>query len=100
VAGIHVVVPHALGQEAAQVRVAQFLDRIRQEYGHEVNDLRGAWTESRLDFAFSTRGLDVRGMLEVLELEVIVSGPLPFAALFFRGRIEQTIRDELQKALG
>lgn len=94
-----VAVPHAVGQQAAQVRVAQFLEQVRREHADKVSDVRGQWEENRLDFAFVASGLQVQGTLVVEEEIVQVFGPLPLAAMFFRGRIEQTIRGELEKLL-
>ncbi len=98
-AGFDVSVPHRLGREAALVRVQQFLDQVRHNYGDDVSDVRGEWNDNRLDFGFAARGLAVRGALVVEEQLVHVTGPLPLAALFFRGRIEQQIRQELEKLL-
>jgi hypothetical protein len=98
-AGFSVSVPHRLGREAALVRVQQFLDDIRQTYGQDLSDVRGQWQGNRLEFGFKAKGLGVHGTLTVEETEVRVAGPLPLAAMFFRGRIEQQIRQELEKLL-
>jgi Putative polyhydroxyalkanoic acid system protein (PHA_gran_rgn). len=98
-AGFHVTVPHALGHEAALSRVQKFLDDVRQDYAAQVSDVRGQWSGNRLDFGFSATGLPVQGTLVVEDNTVHVSGPLPLAALLFRGKIEQTIRQELEKLL-
>jgi hypothetical protein len=99
-ASFHVSVPHAIGREDALVRVQQFLDDVRQNYAAHISDVRGEWQENRLEFGFSATGLPVRGTLVVEEAAVHVTGPLPLAALFFRGKIELTIRQELEKLLG
>jgi hypothetical protein len=52
-----------------------------------------------LQIELSLRGIGVSGQMVVEETHVHVSGPLPLAALFFRGRIEQTIRSEIERAL-
>jgi putative polyhydroxyalkanoic acid system protein len=92
-------VPHTLGQAAARRRVDQFLDDVRRREPSHVTDVTGHWTANRLEFAFVTMGLPIRGTLTVEESSVHVSGPLPLMAALFRGRIEQTIRDDLQKLL-
>lgn len=99
-ASFNVSVPHVIGREAALVRVQKFLDDMRQNYAAHISDVRGEWRENRLEFGFSATGLPVRGTLVVDDAAVHVTGPLPLAALFFRGRIEQTIRQELEKLLG
>lgn len=98
-AGYSVRVPHALGRGAALTRVQDFLDEAVRNFAADVSDVSGQWREHRLDFAFAARGLAVQGTLIVEEDAVLVSGPLPLAALLFRGRIEQTIRQELEKRL-
>ncbi len=98
-AGFQVSVPHAIGRDAALARVERFLDDVRQSYAAHISEVRGQWSENRLDFSFSATGLPVQGTLVVEDSAVQVSGPLPFAALLFRGKIEQTIRQELEKLL-
>jgi hypothetical protein len=99
VAAFDISIPHRLGREAALARVQRFLEDLRQSYSHEISDLCGQWDDNQLDFSFAARGLTVQGRLVVEESFVRVAGPLPLAALFFRGRIEQTIRQELEKLL-
>ena len=98
-AGFNVSVPHSIGREAALARVQRFLDDMRQNYAAYISDVHGQWSENRLDFGLSATGLPVQGTLVVEENAVHVAGPLPFAALLFRGKIEQTIRQELEKLL-
>ena len=98
-AGYSVRVPHALGGEAALLRMQEFLEFVRRNHAAEVTDVHGRWDANCLDFGLTVRGMRVQGRLAVEEDAVLVSGPLPLAALLFRGRIEQTIRQELEKIL-
>jgi hypothetical protein len=95
-----VSVPHQLGQEAAQTRVTSFLETVQREYAAHVSDVKGEWDGSELAFGFVASGFKVSGTLDVQESTVIVAGPLPLAAAFFRGQIERTIREQLQRLLG
>ncbi len=52
-----------------------------------------------LQFGFRRAGFKVSGTLDVLESAVNVPGPLPLAAALFRGQIERTIREELERLL-
>jgi hypothetical protein len=98
-ANYYVVVPHALGQEEALARLQRFLEDIERQYAPQVSDVRGEWEQNRLEFGFVASGLSIDGAM-VVEHEVVeVSGPLPLIAAMFRGRIEQTIRDELARLL-
>ena len=94
-----VSVPHQLGREAARGRVEQFLEAVQRDYAAHISNVQGTWAGDQLQFGFSASGLAISGTMQVEESAVQVSGPLPLAAALFRGRIEQTIRDELQKLL-
>jgi hypothetical protein len=96
----NVSVPHELGQDDALARLRRFLDDVQRDYAAHVRDVRGEWIENRLQFGFVATGLPISGTLVVEETIVHVAGPLPLAAALFRGRIEQTIRDQLQRLLG
>jgi hypothetical protein len=98
-AALHLAVPHCLGRAEAQARLERFLEDIRTRHAAELNDVRGGWTDNELQIALSIRGIGITGRMVVEEAQVVVSGPLPLVALFFRGRIEQTIREELERAL-
>jgi hypothetical protein len=98
-ASYSVSVPHELGQGAALARVAKFLDQVKRDHAETISEAQGEWKGNELVFAFSASGLPITGNLLVEEKEVRVAGPLPFLAGMFRGRIEQTIREELQKLL-
>jgi hypothetical protein len=90
-------VPHALGRGAAVDRLQQFIDKVRTR--SDVSDLTETWTDNVLNFSFKTFGLTVEGTATVEDDHVRMDGKLPLAAAPFRGRIEGSIHDELQKIL-
>lgn len=92
-------VSHDLSRSRATERLKAFLDEVRRLHGDKVQNLRGEWRETTLDFAFTAYGMAVQGSMVVEEALVRVEGRLPLAAAFFRGQIEQTIRGELTRIL-
>jgi len=92
-------VTHNLGQQKATEKLQHFLEQVRERYADQLSDMRGDWSEQGLEFAFKTMGMAVQGNLTVEDGAVHVNGKLPLAAALFRGRIEQTIRTELEKLL-
>ncbi len=52
-----------------------------------------------MDYSFSTYGFNIKGDIDVEPDQVKVNGNLPFAAMMFKGKIEQTVREELEKLL-
>ncbi|MHB0955563.1 MAG: polyhydroxyalkanoic acid system family protein [Pirellulaceae bacterium] len=93
-------VAHQLGQEQATERLKQFLDHVREQYKDFVTDLQGNWTDNILTFSLKTYGFKIDGILTVEDQAARLAGNLPFAALAFRGKIEQSIASELRRELG
>jgi hypothetical protein len=93
-------VPHGLPRDQAAEKLKTFVEAVRREHGEKVQNLRGQWRETTLEFAFTAYGMAVEGSMIVEESHVRVEGTLPLAAVLFRGQIEQTIRGELVKILG
>jgi putative polyhydroxyalkanoic acid system protein len=93
-------VPHQLGQEEAVARLRGFMEKVKQRYQNQVSDLEEQWTDNVLDFGFKTYGFQIKGHMAVEPTEVKFDGQIPFAAMMFKGKIEQTIRDEMNKLMG
>ncbi|MGD9722364.1 MAG: polyhydroxyalkanoic acid system family protein [Pirellulales bacterium] len=91
--------PHALGAEEATNRLKTFFAKLKERHQDKVSNLEEQWNDNRLDYSFSTFGFNIKGDLTVEPGEVKVSSNLPFAAMMFKGKIEQTVREELEKLL-
>lgn len=92
-------VPHSLGKEQATEKLKLFLEQVAQRYKDQVSKIDGSWEDNKLNFSLTTFGFTIGGDLTVEEDNAILEGQLPFAAMAFRGKIEQGIKAELEKAL-
>ncbi len=92
-------VEHQLGQEEAVLRLRKLLDQVRQQYSDFVTELNGNWVDNVLTFSLKTYGFKIDGTLTVDDQLARLAGNLPFAALAFRGKIEQSIMTELRREL-
>ena len=93
-------VSHELGREEAQKRLQSFTENVRGRYESQVSEMVEVWDEEgNLQFAFKVMGLKIEGNLIVEEYSASVVGNLPFAAVAFRGAVEQEIRNQLLRAL-
>jgi hypothetical protein len=92
-------VPHELGTQEATDRLKSFLEQVKERYQDQVSNLSGDWNENVLTFSLTTYGFTIDGTLTVEEQLARLSGNLPMAASFFRGKIEESIAGELQRAL-
>ena len=92
-------IPHTLGQEDAAARVKNYFERLVAKKGDQVSNLQHTWVGDVLEASFSSMGFAVKGSVDVQPDAVVVNGTLPFAAMMFKGKIEQGIRDELSRVL-
>lgn len=97
--GFSTEVPHHLGREAAVAKLKDFAEHIRERYKDQVSSMTGQWRDNVLDFALTTYGFTINGLLTVEEQVARIEAQLPFAALAFRGKIEHSFASELKKAL-
>jgi hypothetical protein len=91
--------PHQLSQEDALKRSRGLLDEVKNQFADQISNLSEKWEENTCQFSFSVKGFSVSGTLTVKPSEVELSGDLPWAATFFRGKIESTIRERAETLL-
>ena len=94
-----VELPHRLGQEKALARLKDFMNRLADDYGDEVSSFDGSWQDNVLSFTMTTYGLKISGKLTVTEDRAVLDGELPFRAIAFRGKIAESFRRGLARAL-
>jgi putative polyhydroxyalkanoate system protein len=92
-------IPHSLGADEAASRLKGFFEKLKSRYQDKMSNLEESWEGNKLNYAFSTFGFSIKGDLNVEDNAVNVNGSLPFAAMMFKGQIEQSVRQELEKLL-
>jgi len=90
-------VPHALTPQEARNRLERFAETLQQRHQSQVSNLQQSWEGDTLHFRFKTYGIPLEGGITVADRELNVSGTLPFSAMMFRGKIESSIREELER---
>jgi hypothetical protein len=91
--------PHSLGQEEALKRLKAAIEKAKARNQGKVTNLKEDWKDNRLDYSFTTFSFNIKGEVTVEPELVKLNGSLPFAAMMFKGKIEQTVREELAKIL-
>ena len=97
--GFNTEVPHTLGKEVALEKLKGFLIQVQERYAKEISDVEGDWVDNVLNYAFTTYGIKIDGTLTVEDDLVRMEGNLPFAAMMFKGKISDSIRVALEKAI-
>lgn len=99
-AKFNVVVIHEIHRELAVTRLRGFAEKVRDDAPVEVSELEEIWDDhGNLEFSFRALGFKVSGSMVTCETKVTVIGNLPFAALPFRGAIENQIADQVRAAI-
>ena len=94
-------IPNPLGQQQAAERLKSFLGRLKERHQDKVSNLEESWPDDHhLNYSFTTYGFSIKGDLAIESDAVKMNANLPFAAMMFKSKIEQAIRDELTRLLG
>lgn len=97
--GFSTEVPHTLGKAAAIEKLKGFAERIEAKFKDQISSMKGDWADNVFKFAITTYGFTITGTLTVEETLAKLDATLPFAALAFKGKIEQSFASEVKKAL-
>jgi hypothetical protein len=87
--------PHSLGSDEAVRRLKDRFAAALEEHRGSLSNLREEWRDHTLSFAFQAMGMGVSGTLAVEPSQVKLNADLPLAAAFFKGAIEQRLRQEV-----
>jgi len=93
-----VKVSHCLGSDRAKRRLAKKIEELQKEFKGKFT-LDSLWEDDSLKFQLKAAGIKMRGLLKVSDASVSLVGTLPFALTPFRGKIESTLKAELEKIL-
>ena len=96
---LNLQVKHSLQSDEALKRIRTLLSEVKNQYSDKISNLSEKWSGNVGEFSFDAMGLSVSGTLEVKADSIDLKGNLPFAASFFRGKIESTIRERAEKLL-
>ena len=80
-------------------RLQRYIQKLKAKHEDKFSQLDEQWEGDRGQFSFSAFGFSIRGELIVGDQQVQVNGVIPIAAMLFKGKIEQGIRDELSRVL-
>ena len=96
---IEVRTDHQLPAAEAVEKLQLFGETLKQKHGGEVEIIKEQWHDQTLDFSLAAKGITIDGELVVDDDQALVRCRLPFAAMLFRGRIENDIQKTLRAAL-
>ncbi len=96
---INLSVPYQLPQDEALERIKAYITRAKAQHSDKIGNSREEWNGNVGTFSSSDRALSASGSLTVDPSVVVIQITLPFAGVFFKGKIESAIRDQLTRLL-
>ena len=96
---IELNISHELTQSEALIRIQNFLPKLKEQHSDRIKDLEESWNGNTGAFKFKISGFKVSGTLQVGDNFVLIKGEIPFAALLFKGRIEESVREKAVELL-
>jgi hypothetical protein len=96
---LNIKVAHQLTQDEALKRTHGLLDEVKNQFAEKISNVCEEWEENNCRFSLSAMGFSTSGTLTVKPSEIEISGDLPWAATFFKGKIESAIRERAEKLL-
>lgn len=93
-------VPHQLGRQEARRRLDSLFPKLQTQYSQFINQVDYEWHGDTCNFDLKVKGFTISGDLTVEEALVNMSLNLPFAAMLFKDKIQQTIESQSKVLLG
>ncbi|MGD9632774.1 MAG: polyhydroxyalkanoic acid system family protein [Pirellulales bacterium] len=93
-----VTVPHQLSREDANKLVDRFVEEVLLvKFKDSIGDVEHQRNGDALEFKLKTFGIQITGRALATDKEFVVDGDLPFTAMMFKGKIESSIRQQLER---
>jgi Putative polyhydroxyalkanoic acid system protein (PHA_gran_rgn) len=90
---MNITVPHNLSQDEALSRIKNAIAQAKSQHSGNIKDLQEKWNGNVGTFSGSGMGQAASGTITVNPSEIVFDLALPFAATFFKGKIEAGIRE-------
>lgn len=90
---------HSLSQEDAINRIKSLSEQLYQANKKDINSFNQQWKANKADVLITIMRMKFKGQVEITSHDVCVKIALPFAALLFKKKIENEIKNHLKNTL-
>ena len=90
---------HGASPQEAHEKIDGLLAALERRYGDQVSRAHRSWNETGdgMEFSLNVQGMTLSGDLELVDDRAVIEIKLPLLARAFSGRIETTMREELDR---
>ena len=92
-------IEHTLSKEEARNRIEQLIERYKEEYKADLQELVVDWAGDRAHIRVKAKGYGTSGNLEVRDGVVELDFYVPFMLQVFSKKIKSVISDQIQESL-
>jgi hypothetical protein len=92
---VHVEVPHKLKEEEAITRLKGMIADLNRVFADKIHHVKEEWEQNTNHFQYDVMGFHVAGLLQVLPQQAVLEAELPIAALPFKKRIEDLVKQQM-----
>lgn len=96
-------VSHALGTAKAKDLLRSYMEKAKEMAPDKFSTLQtdfAQWDAAhQVGFSLSISGIAIKGVMAVSDDKIAVDGDIPFAAMLFKGKIEEGFRDMVGKVV-
>ncbi len=98
---MQITYPHNLGREEAYQRINSMLNEMKEQYKGDINASQAFWNSSKdmMDFWLEAQGIKITCQVYLTEKDVRIELKLPFLIKSLSGRLEKTLKGELERRL-
>jgi hypothetical protein len=91
--------PHTLDPDQVVARLQGFIAKVRERNDPKFVVKSEEWQDRQLKCSFSSYGFAMDADMQVQPTDLQFKLKIPFAAVMFKGQIEERLRGELAKVL-
>jgi hypothetical protein len=96
---LNMTIAHQLSQDEALMRIKAMLTKIKTANPDKINEVKEIWSGYSGEFSFMVQSFLFSGKITVEPNQVRLEAELPYIAMLFKPKIEETIRQEAEKLL-
>ena len=92
---------HSLSTNEAYQKIDGLLNGLQKKYADKISEQQAIWNadHSQMNFNMTILGFYVEGNVKLCDGKITLEGKIPFVARMFSGKIENTIREQLDDLL-
>jgi putative polyhydroxyalkanoate system protein len=96
---MNVRVAHSHSKQEAKNRIEQLIQKYKEEYHAQIQNLKVKWDEYRADVEVSAKGYTISGSIDIKDNSADIDLKIPFLLQAFNKKIKSAVHDTLTKAL-